>query len=163
MRIAGVLLATALLPAGAGPDYAKLLEKAKLTLSEAVEKGAKEVPGGSVVSAYMEENEGKPRYFLYVAKERKTVEVSLDLTDGSVLEKETLPDDDSKILGAVKIPLGKAIEIALKKVPGKAVYADFDVDDQGPPEAQIDVFARGKVTKVYVHAVTGEVIRTDPP
>ena len=161
MRIAGVLLA--LLPGIAGPDYAKLLEKAKFTLSEAIEKGGKELPGGTVVSAYMEENQGKPRFFLYVAKERKTLEVSLDLVDGSVLEKETLPDDDSKILSAVKITLQKAIEIALKKVPGKAVYADFDVDEKGPPEAEVDVFAGGKVTKVYIHAGTGEILKTESP
>lgn len=144
------------------PDYAKLLEQAKISLGQAVEKGAKEVPGGTVVSAYFEENDGKPRFFLYVAKDTKTVELGLDLKDGSVLEKTTLDDDDSKIVAAAKIPLTKAIEAALKKVPGKAVYADFDIDEKGPPEAEVDVFAGGKVTKVYVHAVTGEVIKTEP-
>ena len=54
MRIAGVLLA--FLPGIAGPDYAKLLEKAKLTLSESIDKAAKELPGGTDVSAYMERN-----------------------------------------------------------------------------------------------------------
>lgn len=164
MRIAGAAFFVLILPSLVGPDYAKLLEQAKLSLSEAVEKAAKEVPGGTVVSAYMEENEGKPRFFLYVARERKTLEVSLDLKDGSVTQKETLPDDDSRIVSAVKITLQKAIEVALKKVPGKAVYADFDVDEKGgPPEAEVDVFRSGKLTKVYVHAVTGDIQRTDPP
>jgi len=163
MKYAFVLAAAGLVCAFAGPDYAKLLEKAKLTLSEAVEKATKEVPGGNVVTAYMEENGGKPRFYLYVAKDHKTMEISLDLSDGTVTEKETIQDDDSKIVGAVKIKLAKAIEIALQKVPGKAVYADFDIDEKGPPEAEVDVFAGGKVTKVYIHAVTGEVLKTDPP
>jgi len=155
-----VLLAALLF--GADPDYAKLLRDAKYTLSEAIDKGEKEVPGGKVMSAYMEENEGKPRYFLYVAKDKKTLEVSLDLKDGTVMGKESLDDDDSKLVGAVKITLKKAIESALKKVPGKAVYADFDADEKGPPEAEVDVFAEGKITKVYVNALTGEVISSEP-
>jgi uncharacterized membrane protein YkoI len=157
-----ILLLTGLQGRPSAPDYAKLLNSAKLTLSEAVEKGAKEVAGGTVVSAYMEENEGKPRYFLYVAKGRKTVEVSIDLKDGTVTGKATLDDDDSKLVGAVKITLQKAVATALAKVPGKAVYADFDDDGKGPAEAEVDVFADGKVTRVFIDATTGEVMKTAP-
>jgi uncharacterized membrane protein YkoI len=152
----------ALQDAPAAPDYAKLLKDAKLTLSEALDKVMKEVPEGTILSAYMEENEGKPRYFLYVAKGLKTVEVSIDLKDGTVTGKETLDDDDTKLVAAVKITLSQAIATALKKVPGKAVYADFDADEKGPPEAEVDVFADGKITRVYIDAVTGEVIKTAP-
>jgi uncharacterized membrane protein YkoI len=148
--------------AQSAPDYAKLLENAKFSLSDALDKAAKEVDGGKAMSAYMEENEGKPRFFVYVAKGAKTVEVELDLKDGSLVEKQTLDDDDSKIAGAVKITLKEAIATALKKVPGKAVYADFDVDEKGPPEAEVDVFADGKVTRVILHAGTGEVLKTEP-
>ncbi|HLY12503.1 MAG TPA: PepSY domain-containing protein [Planctomycetota bacterium] len=144
------------------PDFAKLLEKAKYTLTEAIAKGKKEVPGGKVLSAYLEENDGNPRYFLYIALGQKTVEVALDLKDGTLSNKETLDDDDSKIVSAVKITLEEAIATALKKVPGKAVYADFDVDEKGPPEAEVNVFADGKVTRVLIHAVTGEVLKTEP-
>jgi uncharacterized membrane protein YkoI len=157
-----LFLLSALQGRPAAPDYAKLIKAAKLTLSEAVEKAAKEVAGGTVMSAYMEENEGKPRYFLYVAKGRKTVEVSIDLKDGTVSGKETLDDDDSKLVGAVKITLPKAIETALAKVPGKAVYADFDDDGKGAAEAEVDVFADGKVTRVFIDASTGEVLKTAP-
>jgi len=146
----------------ADPDFAKLLEKAKVTLTEAIAKGQKEVPGGKVMSAYMEENEGSPRYFLFFARGQKTVEVSLDLKDGTLVSKETLEDDDSRIVSAVKITLEEAIATALKKVPGKAVYADFDVDEKGPPEAEVNVFADGKVTRVLINAVTGDVLRTEP-
>jgi len=160
-RILAFLLVGALAGLQGDPNYAKLIEDAKFSLAEAIAKAAKEVPGCTPVSGYMEENEGKPRFFLYVAKETSTVEIALDLKDGSVTRKETLNDDDSKIVKAVKISLVKAIEIALNKVPGKAVYADFDLDDKGPAEAEVDVFAAGKVTKVYVNAVTGDVIRTE--
>lgn len=145
----------------AGPDYAKLLQDANLSLAEAIAKAAKEVPGGTPLSAYMEENDGKPRFFVFVAKDTKTVEIALDLKDGTVIRKETLNDDDSKVVGAVKISLTKAIENALLKVPGKAVYADFDLDDKGPAEAEVDVFAAGKVTKVHLNAATGDVIKTE--
>lgn len=143
------------------PNYAKLLEGAKLSLTEALEKGAKEVDGGKAMSAYMEENDGSPRYFLYFAKGTKTVEVELDLRTGALIEKRMLDDDDSKIVSAVKISLKDAIATALKKVPGKAVYADFDIDEKGPPEAEVDVFADGKVTRVILHAGTGEVLKTE--
>jgi len=159
---AGLALLLLSLSAQAPPDYAKLLESAKLTLAEAIEKGAKETDGGKAMSAYLEENDGKPRYFLYFAKGTKVVEVELDLKDGSLIEKRTLDDDDSKIAGAVKISLKEAIATALKAVPGKAVYADFDIDDQGPPEAEVDVFASGKVTRVLIHAQTGAVLKTEP-
>lgn len=162
MRPMALVLGAFLVQAPQDPDYAKLLAGAKLSLTEVIEKGAKEVPGGTVVSAYLEENEGHPRFFLYIAKDKQTVEVGLDPKDGSVGEKETLPDDDSKIVSAVKIKLTQAIATALKKVPGKAVYADFDLDEAGPPEAEVDVFANGKVTKVYVNALTGDVTKTDP-
>ena len=65
-------------------------------------------------------------------------------------------------VSAVKISLEDAIAAALKKVPGKAVYADFDVDEKGPPEAEVKVFAEGKVTSVLIHAVTGEVLKVEP-
>jgi uncharacterized membrane protein YkoI len=157
-----IVLFAALQGAQAAPDYAKMIKDAKLTLSEAVDKATKEVAGGTVVSGYMEENDGKPRYFIFVAKERKTIEVSIDLKEGTVAGKETLDDDDSKLVGTLKITLSKAIETALKKVAGKAVYADFDADEKGPPEAEVDVFADGKVTRVYIDAVTGEVTKTAP-
>jgi len=157
-------LASLLLAWGAQspPDYAKLLDRAKLTLAEAIEKGAKEIDGGKAMSAYLEENDGQPRYFLYFAKGAKSVEVELDLKDGSLVAKRTLDDDDSKIAGAVRISLKDAIATALKTVPWKAVYADFDVDQNGPPEAEVDVFASGKVTRVLIHAGTGAVLRTEP-
>jgi uncharacterized membrane protein YkoI len=145
----------------AGPDYAALVKDAKFSLSEAVDKASKEFPDWTPLSAYMEENEGKPRFFVYFAKDTKTVEVALDLKDGSVVAKDAQTDDDSKILAAVKITLKKAIELALQKVPGKAVYADFDLDEKGPPEAEVDVFADGKVTRVLIDAVKGEVIKTE--
>jgi uncharacterized membrane protein YkoI len=159
MNLAASLLAAILV---AGPDYGKLLKDAKLSLSEAIEKASKEVPDWKPLSAYMEENEGKPCFIVFVAEDRKTMEVTIDLKDGTLTGKEAATDDDSKILAAVRITLKKAIEAALKKVPGKAVYADFDVDEKGPPEAEVDVFADGKVTRVFVDAVTGEVIRTEP-
>ncbi|HXX94770.1 MAG TPA: PepSY domain-containing protein [Planctomycetota bacterium] len=162
MRSALLASAIFLAPSAAGPDYAALLKDAKIPLSEAIDKASKEVPDWTPLSAYMEDNEGKPCFFVYLAKDRKTVEVSIDLKSGSIAGKETLDDDDSKILAAVKISLKKAIEIALQKVPGKAVYADFDIDEKGPAEAEVDVFADGKVTRVLIDAVKGEVIKTEP-
>jgi uncharacterized membrane protein YkoI len=142
-------------------DYAKLLEGAKNTLSEAVAKAAKEVPEGKPLSAYIEENEGKPAWFVYLAKGQKVVEVKVDLKEGAILAKETLDDDDSKIAAAVKITLEESIQKALAKVPGKAVYADFDLDEKGPVEAEVLVFADGKVTRVLVHAGTGEILKVE--
>jgi len=146
---------------GAPPDYAKLLEGAKNTLSEAVAKAAKEVPEGKPLSAYIEENEGKPAWFVYLAKGQKVVEVKVDLKEGTIVAKETLDDDDSKLAAAVKITLEESIQKALAKVPGKAVYAEFDLDEKGPVEAEVLVFAEGKVTRVLVHAGTGEILKVE--
>jgi uncharacterized membrane protein YkoI len=161
MKTFAILLVGVLAGPPGDPDYAKLLENAKFSLADAIAKASKEVPGGTPVSAYMEDNEGKPRFFVYFAKETKTIEIALDLKDGTVTQKETLNEDDSKVVSAAKISMSKAIETALNKVPGKAVYADFDLDEKGPVEAEVDVFAGGKVTKVYINAVTGDVIKTE--
>jgi uncharacterized membrane protein YkoI len=144
------------------PDYAKLLESSKLSLSDAIEKAQKEVPEAKPMSAYIEDNEGKPCWFVFLSKGAKTVEVTIDLKEGSVLSKETLDDDDSKIAGAVKLTLVEAIQKAIAKAPGKAVYADFDVDEKGPAEAEVLVFADGKVTRVLVHAGTGDILKSEP-
>jgi uncharacterized membrane protein YkoI len=147
------------------PDYAKLLKSATLSLGEALDRGAKEVAGGVPLTAYIEDNEGNPCFFVFVNKGKDTFQVAVDPKTGKVLEKETVPESDAKhdgsIVGALKITLAKAIETALGKVPGKAVYADFDLDEKGPVEAEVDVFADGKITRVFINGTTGEVLKTE--
>jgi uncharacterized membrane protein YkoI len=139
----------------ADPDYEKLLKQAKLTLVEAIGKA----DGGTVVAAALEDDNGDVVFAIHVAKGNKTKEVILDVTEGKVVESnEDGGEDDSKAVAAAKISIKQAIEKALKKVPGKAVTADLDMAEDGKPDYEIGIFANGKVTKVTVNAVTGEVI-----
>jgi len=165
MKTLGLILGLLLPGPHQDPDYGKLLKSATLTLGEAIDRGAKDVADGVPLTAYIEDNEGNPCFFVFVNKGRDTFQVAVDPKTGKVLEKETVPESDAKhdasIVGALKITLAKAIEKALGKVPGKAVYADFDLDEKGPVEAEVDVFAEGKVTRVFVNGTTGEVMRTE--
>jgi uncharacterized membrane protein YkoI len=158
-------VAALLLAQGAPQDYGKLLKDAKLGLGDAIGRGQKEIAGGTALSAYIEADEGQTRFFVFVAKGKETTELTIDPVEGKILQKKLLSEgeakDDAKIAGAVKITLQKAIELALKKQAGQAVYADFDVDEKGPPEAEVDVYADGKVMRVYVNAVSGDILKTE--
>jgi uncharacterized membrane protein YkoI len=91
-----------------------------------------------------------------VAQGSKILEVNLSAKTGEVVETDTENEDQSKLVQAAKITLKQAIEAALKKAPGKAVAAELEMKD-AKVQAEVKVFADGKVQKVYVDGTTGQV------
>jgi len=103
----GVLLTMALpFPAAASDDdgldakaakLAPLVRDAKVTLRDALTRAEKQVPGGKVVSAELELDDGKLMYEVWLlvpGEQPKLVEVEICAKTGTVLADDDQDDDD---------------------------------------------------------------------
>ena len=143
----------------AGDDeLAALLKKTTYPLTEAIQKATAIAKDGVLVSADLENQDGKAVYVVEFALEKKVVEIKLDGATGELLTKEIEDDDKSDIVKACKLPLTRGIEIAVEKVPGKVVAAEAEIEE-GKPILETKIFVDGKVLKVKVDAVTGAVLK----
>lgn len=138
-------------------DHEKLIKQAGYTLQEAIARAAKEVKDGIPVLAELEDEDGKAIYSIEFALGSKIVEVNLDAKTGELLKKDTENEDKSEIAKACPFPLSKAIEIALQKVPGKAIEADAEVAE-GKGKIDVKILHEGKVRKVVLDGATGQVL-----
>ncbi|MBI3096752.1 MAG: PepSY domain-containing protein [Planctomycetes bacterium] len=160
VRVAGLLclvLAVPVARAQSGPDWNGRLEKAKYSLSEAMEKGLQEAGEGAVIHAELEQDGGHLVYSIDVAQDDRNCNVVLDVTDGKVVEKDTEHEDNSDAVKACKVSLQQALQTALQEHAGKAVEAQLLMTG-GTPTHRICVFAEGKVTCVNIDAVSGKVL-----
>jgi len=66
----------------------------------------------------------------------------------------------SRVAGASKTTLGKAIEIALLKVPGEALRAAIDLEDR-KTVIEVTVFANGQLFEVEIDGETGAVLNVE--
>jgi len=145
--------------AAAGDDeLAALLKKAAYPLTEAIQKAAPIAKEGVLVSAELEDEDGRAVYVVEFAVDKKVVEIKLDAATGELLKKDVEEDDKSAVVKACKLPLLKGIEIAAAKVPGKLVAAEAEIEDD-KPILETKIFAGGKLLKVKVDAVTGEILK----
>src|SRR5262245_29878793 len=150
------ILAATLLVALVGPDYQKMLDEAKFSLAEAVDKGIKEAKEGVVVKVQIEVEKGKTIFTMDIAQGEKVIEINLDVKEGAVVDRKTEEENRSKIVKAAKIPLKQAIEASIKKAGGKAVSAELRLKE-GKAEVEVRVFKDGKLTAVTVDGEKGEV------
>jgi len=158
--LVGIGVAASVLVARTGPDYGKLLDEAKYSLSEAIDKGLKEAKEGTVVKAEIEREKGKIIFTMDVAQGDKILEVGLDVKEGRLVSRDTESEDQSALVKASKITLKQAIEAALKKVDGKAVVAELTLKDN-KPGALVKVFSNGKVSRVLIDGETGKALRVE--
>jgi uncharacterized membrane protein YkoI len=135
----------------------KLLKQTGYTLQEAIARAAKEAKEGLPVLAELEEEDGKAIYSIEFAQGSKIVEVNLDAKTGELVKKDTENEDKSEIAKACSFPLTKAIEIALQKIPGKAFEADAEISE-GKGRIDVKILHEGKVRKVVIDGMTGEVV-----
>jgi uncharacterized membrane protein YkoI len=149
-----VLIAVA---AGLAGDEEALLKKAAYPLPEAIQKATAVAKEGVVVSAELDEVDGKAVYIVEFAHEGKVIEVTLDAATGDLLTKVSEEDDKSDVVKACKITLSKGIAVALEKVSGKLLKAEAELESQ-KAVIEVKIFADGKAHKVKVDAVTGEVL-----
>jgi uncharacterized membrane protein YkoI len=146
------------LGAGSGKREA-LVKEAKITLSEALEKAGAEVKDGTPVSCELTSRKGVVQYAAVFARGSAGMSVALDPKTGAVLGKAEVAKDFSKA-AAAKIGLAKGIEIATKRVPGKATDVELEFED-GRLVLEVEVFADGKVFEVEIDAETGQVLEVE--
>jgi len=140
-----------------GSDYAKMLGEAKYSLGEAVEKGLKEVKGGTIVKCEIEEEKGRTIYTMDIAQGDKIVEINFSVVDGSIVAREDEDEDQSSLVKAAKCSVSQAIEAALKKAGGKAVSAELKKKGDAV-EVHVGIWVDGKLMAVTVNdkgVVTG--------
>lgn len=156
MVVAGLLLAC--LPTRTSPD--RLLKEAKVSLPEAVEKALPEIKDGNAVSARIREEKSRILYLVTVAQGESAVRMSIDAKTNDVVEKTVLKKNYSKLVGASKLTIAKAVAAATEKVAGKASRVSFELK-KGKPIAEVIVVKDGKLFEVKLDAVTGSVIKVE--
>lgn len=135
-----------------------LLKRSAYPLGDAVKKAMEVARKGTIVSIELEEEDGKAVFSVDIAQDRKTLEILLDAGTGELVEKTIEDDDQESVADACKIPLGRAIELALEKVAGRAYAAEAEIEE-GKPVLEVKILGDGKVHKVKVDAVTGAVLK----
>lgn len=136
-------------------DYEALLKDTKLTLSEGIEKALAEAKDGVVFKAELE-GDKTIHWAVDLSKGTKVVAVDVDAKSGGIVASETEDSDQSKLVQSAKVPIQKAIEVALKKTPGKAVAAELKGGES--PRFEVKVLAKNnKLKTVKVDAVSGEL------
>jgi uncharacterized membrane protein YkoI len=155
--LAAVLLAA--LPGTADDQELEgLLRRSAYPLGQAIQKAMEIAKTGVVLAAELEEEDGKAVYSLDVAQGTKTLEIVLDARTGELLERKLEDDDQEALAAACKIPLSRAIETALGKVSGRVYAAEAEMED-GKPILEVKILGGGKVHKVKIDAVGGEVLK----
>lgn len=137
-------------PSAAGVSFARLLERAALTLAGAVERA-----GGRARSAKLEDDEGRAVYAVEVVREGRLFEVEFDARTGERLEEE--PEGEGGPVAAARLSLGEAIGRALAELPGRAVGAEFR-SEGGLTVAAVRVLYAGRVREIEVDADTGRIV-----
>ena len=151
-------LALACLSTRHAPD--RLLKEAKFTLPEAIQLALPEIKDGSPVSARLREEKSRILYVVNVAQGESAVRMSIDAKTKEIVAKTPVKKSYAKLVGASKVSMAKAIEIATAKVAGKATRAGFELK-KGKAVAEVMVFLDGKLFEVKIDAVTGSIIKVE--
>ena len=118
------------------------------------------VKDGTPVWAKLREENGRILYVLNVARGESAVRMSVDARTKEIVSNVPLKKSYAKLLGASKLSMAKAVEIALAKVAGKATGVEFELK-KGKAVAEVKVFLDGKLYEVKLDAVTGSVIKVE--
>jgi uncharacterized membrane protein YkoI len=146
------------LPPG-GTDYARLLDRASLTLSAAIARAAA-AGSGIPVHAELEEENGQVAFSVGLAVGSKVHELALDPRTGKVLEEEDDDEDRSRVASAITLPLAAVLDKVLESVPGRAVDAEFELKG-GRLRAEIKVFGPDGLKEVKADGATGEILKSE--
>lgn len=150
------------------------LERAKLTLAEAVEAALKKVPDGKAVEAEIETDAAGPAFEVEVVSGMKHLEVKVDAGSGEILEVEEeveeeeearkgekSPDDEqleNEAAASAKLSLLQAIAAAVKEAPtGKPFEAGFHRHD-GLLAVEVELLDGSLIKEVHVDAMTGSIL-----
>ena len=149
----------------------KGLAAAKISLVDAIHSAMKKVPGGKVVQAELEVENGEAEFEVeIVAADGKHMEIDVDAVTGTagdaVEEKQTSEtnSDDEKAEDAAakaKVTLLQAIDAAQKRVPGGKAYEASSEMEKGNLIFTIEFLAGDKIMDVQVDPSTGKVISVE--
>jgi len=142
--------------------WEKLIERAKLSLAEAVDAGLERCGDGVAFHVEMEEDGGRVVFSVDVAQGTKTCNAVVDAKDGKLVEQAVEDEDHAAAIVACKVALKAAIETALAHRAGTAVEAKLSIST-GHPVVAVKVVAGGKLESVSVDGVTGTVMTPVPP
>jgi uncharacterized membrane protein YkoI len=140
------------------PD--RLVKEAKISLPQAVEAALPGIQDGSPVSARLREEKSRILYIVNVAQGESALRVSIDAKTKEIVAKTPLPKSYAKLIGASKVSMVRAVEIATAKVAGKATRVEFELK-KGKAVAEVLVFLDGKLFEVKIDAVTGSVLKVE--
>jgi uncharacterized membrane protein YkoI len=135
----------------------RLLDRAKVSLSQAVDLAVQSWPG-IPVKTELSEDDGKLVWTVLLAFERKLREVEIDAVSGRILEAQEEKGDESAVAGALKIPLRTALEKALAAVPGRAAEAEAELK-KGRPVVEFMILHEGDLHEVRIDGETGQLIK----
>lgn len=148
----------------------KALDAAKVTFKEAAATAQKEVPQSTVIEVELDWDDNAARYEVEVLSGERIKEVLIDATTGKVIRVETdaKPDDkDDKrdmselkraIAGATK-SFEQAREVVAKESPdGRILKMELELHT-GKPAYEVKLLNGDKLSKLYVDAAEGKVMR----
>jgi uncharacterized membrane protein YkoI len=146
-------------PPPGGTDYARLLERATLTLSAAIARAAAVRPG-IPVHAELEEEDGRLSYSIGLAADGKVREIAVDPSSGRILGEEDDDEDRARVAAAVTTPLASLVDKVLESVAGRAVEAEFELKGDRL-RVEIKVFGPDGLREIKVDGTTGEILKTE--
>jgi len=144
----------------ARPSPDKLLKEAKISLPEAVGLALPEIKDGSAISARLREEKSRVLFLVTVAQGETATRLSIDAKTKEIVSKTALNKSYATLVGASKVSMAKAVEIATAKVAGKATKVEFGLK-KGKPVAEVLVFLDGKLFEVKLDAVTGSILKVE--
>jgi len=147
------------LPPG-GTDYARLLDRASLSLSAAIARAAAAAPGVPV-HAELEDEDGRVAFTVGLARGEGVRELAIDPKTGAVLGEEADDEDRARVGAAVTLPLAAVVDKVLEQVPGRAVEAEFELKG-GRLRAEVKVFGPDGLREVKADGATGEILKSEP-
>jgi uncharacterized membrane protein YkoI len=160
MKGAWMILAALLCAAAPSNKPAELINKTKLSLSDALAKVMPDVKEGTPFFVKLKQEKDRVVYSMTFAQGKESVKLSIDAATSEVFGRTLEKKDHSKAILAAKISMAGAIDAALKKVAGKASRANFYLK-KGKPMAEVIVVKEGKLFEVKVDAATGAIVKVE--
>jgi len=145
------------LPAPAVEKLVRLLDRATVSLPQAVDIATQSWPGVPVKIEF-NEDDGKVVWTVVLAFESKLREVEVDAATGRILEAQEEKGDVSAVAAALKIPLRSAVEKALAALPGRSVEIETEFK-KGRLVVEVKILHEGELREILVDGETGDILK----
>ncbi len=130
-------------------NWSPLLDRATLSLAEAVERALAATKGGTPIEAELEEDDGLAVYSVRIAKDGDVRELEIDAATGAVLDDDPEGVDATRLATMEGPGLLEAVAKALARLPGRVVKAEREPKGEGAA-VEIEVWSVGNVYEAKV-------------